>query len=77
MLFRLFMVIATLAFTSNIYAQSMLVGDRIAVFYPADFDSTKTLPSLALKVELQKTADRKRQRQKIVSVSPLGNGCKS
>jgi alpha-glucosidase len=57
MLFRLFMVIATLAFTSNIYAQSMLVGDRIAVFYPADFDSTKTLPSLALKVELQKTAD--------------------
>ena len=36
--------------------QSHMAGEGIAVFYPAEFDSTETLPSLALVKELEPTS---------------------
>jgi alpha-glucosidase len=37
---------------SSFCQSSFLAGDRIAVFYPAGFDSTQTLPSLMMEKEL-------------------------
>ena len=43
----------SIAFTINVYSQkSFLFDENMAVFYPADFDSIHTLPSLAIERDL-------------------------
>lgn len=47
-----------LAITSISFSQSsFLAGDGIAVFFPADFDPTQTLPSLAIEKDLKPQKD--------------------
>ena len=42
----------------GVHAQEeFLSGDRMAVFYPADFDSTQTLASFAIQKELTRQGD--------------------